>query len=87
MNHIQTHHNPELDVVEIEYVLGKELIYNEDSSTKLYALAKKSGWILRVTPFKSLAYMWKNSRNRVHEVHVLKITPLPDLGDHQVSKT
>ncbi len=47
-----------------------------DKPTGLYALVKKSGWILRVTPHESLINKWIHSRVLKANVKIVKIQTL-----------
>lgn len=49
----------------MSFILGKELKFNEESKTGLYAIVKsKNNWTLRITLFKELANIWNSHESR-----------------------
>ena len=68
LEHIQKDF-PELSLAKVHYEFTKE-------DTGMYAISKLSGWILRVTFYRSLAEKWVNEKNFLSNVKVIKVEVL-----------
>jgi hypothetical protein len=67
--------DPDLEVREISFRLGKELEPNEDSSTGLYAVVKaKNNWTLRISLYKDIAnYFCDFDTRKLRECILIKV--------------
>lgn len=55
-------------VKKVRFVTGRKLEPGEKSKSGLYGIAKKNGWVLRITMFPDAVEMWKHPSRDIVEI-------------------